>query len=202
MFDKLKEGLRETLTGSTPENDLRARLHADHAEVSRLIDELLASGAYEVSMREDLRDQIVVGLTAHAHAEEEVVYDFLKVQPQTRTRTEHAIREHAEIEHLVTELASYDCSDPALTDLVTELKRVVTHHVHDEENELLPNAERDLGAPVLARLIPAFNARKMVLMARSEAVQRRRGGLDIDADLAPDGGFRSIGGLEETNSQF
>ena len=31
MLDKLKEDLREAITGSTPENDLRARLHDRHA---------------------------------------------------------------------------------------------------------------------------------------------------------------------------
>jgi hypothetical protein len=170
-FDKLKEDAREVLTGSTVENDLRARLHADHNEVGTLMDELLGSGEYEVAMREDIRDQIVVGLTVHAKAEEEVVYDYLRQNMATRDKVRHAFTEHADIDRLVSQLKVLDCEDPGMTQLVEELKQTVLHHVHDEENELLPKAEQELGREKLALLIPKFNSRKVQLRAELESAR-------------------------------
>jgi hemerythrin superfamily protein len=167
-FDKIKEDAREMLTGSTPENDLRARLHADHNEVGKLIDELLASGDYEVAMRDDIRDQIVLGLTVHAQAEEEVVYDYLKQNMAVRDKVDHAFTEHAEIDRLLQQLKACDCADPGMTELVQELKQTVMHHVHDEENELLPKAEERIGKETLARLIPKFNSRKVQIQQELE----------------------------------
>ena len=182
MFDKLKEDLRETLTGSTPENDLRARLHADHGEVAKLIDELLATGDYEIAMREDLRNQIVVGLTAHARAEEEVVYTWLQQDATTESDTRHAWREHDEIDQALAAVKAADAGDPSLKEKVEALKSVVTHHVHDEENELLPKAETRFGQAQLAQLIAPFNSRKTELMQELDTTTIRPR-TDVDRTL-------------------
>jgi hemerythrin superfamily protein len=160
MFDEMKEGIREVLTNRTPENDLRARLHADHVEIARLIDELLATEEYEISMREDLRDRIVMDLTVHARAEEEVVYDFLAQHPATQAGTQQAFHEHDEMDRLLALLDRMDGSDVNLELIVDQLKEAVQRHVHEEETELLPTGEQEIGQERLAQLIPLFNARK------------------------------------------
>jgi hemerythrin superfamily protein len=198
MFDKLKEDVRETLTGSNTRNDLRARLHADHSEVSALIGELLATEEHEFAMRKDIRDQIVVGLSSHAKAEEEVVYSQLAQAPSTNGKTQHAYREHAEIDRLVHQLKVADVSDPNLNELVRELQQSVEHHVREEENDLLPRAETEIGQAALAALIPQFNARKAELVQQLEAESAVD--TDDDADLyRPPGRVNELG---ETDSRF
>src|SRR6476619_3377129 len=98
MFDKFKEDAREMLTGSNPDNDLRARLHADHNEVSRLIDELKSTEDHEFDMRADILNQLVIALSAHARAEESVVYRLFQDDPRLRDKTIHAFREHSQID--------------------------------------------------------------------------------------------------------
>ena len=198
MFDKLKEDVRETLTGSTPHNDLRARLHADHNEVSVLIGEFLGTADHELAMREDIRNQIVVGLDAHAKAEQEVVYSVLSHQPTTTGKTQLAVREHAAIDALVNQLKAADVGDSATNDLVKELQQTVGHHVYEEENDLLPEAEADIGKTALAALIPQFNARKDELTRQLEA--EAAADLDEDADL-----YRTperLNELGESDSRF
>jgi len=159
MFDKIKEDVRELLTGSNVENDMRARLHADHDEVARITSELLA--AADPASQERLRDQLVNVLTIHLRAEEDVVYNALSQRPATAGLTLHSYREHDDIERLVGELRLVDPGDPALRDCVERLRDSVTAHVRDEENEFLPQAERELGKEHLASLIPMFNARRV-----------------------------------------
>lgn len=191
MFDKIKEDIRESLTGSTPENDLRARLHADHTEVARLMDELLATEDYEIALREDIRDQIVVGLTSHSKAEEEIVYPRLQQYPATKPLTQEAITEHHAIDRVLQTLKEMDVGDPGLSQVVEDLKAKVQHHVREEENELLPKAEKEFGQAELARLIPEFNARKAELVvdleldaATAELGTRGTGRVDRDNPLA------------------
>lgn len=192
MFDKMKENLRETVTGSTPANDLRARLHADHVEVARLIDLLLSTDDVDVSMREDLKLQIIVQLTAHAKAEEEVVYTAFEQSHALRTQTDASFREHQDIDDLVRDLESLDGGDRALEVVLRSLKTTVEHHVHEEENNVLPRAEKELGQQVLVEMIPRFNQRKAELMDSL-----------VDELAATEPGYRrSPNTLSESDSRF
>jgi len=172
MLDKLREDVREAVTGATPENDLRARLHADHDEIARLLGQLGSTTDADIAERTDVRAQIHAALTAHARAEEEVVYRRVEARSEMRSDTDHAFGEHGKIDAALASLMGTDPADPEFADAVAELKRIVTHHVHDEENELLPKAEQLLGRETLAALIPAFNDRKRTLMAQATSDQR------------------------------
>lgn len=192
MFEKMKEELREALTGSAPDNDLRARLHADHAEVSRLIDELLATDDVDVSSRDDLKVQIIIQLTAHAKAEEEVVYTYLRQDEQLRAAVDDGVREHQEIDDALRDLETLDAGDQALEVVLRELKSSVDHHVQEEESEVLPRAERVFGQQALVALIPTFNQRRMEIMDNL-----------IDQMSATEPGYRRAPNrLSESDSRF
>jgi len=171
MYDKTKEGIRELLTGSNVENDMRARMHADHDEIARLIGVLLAA---DDSAQNEARDDLIEALTVHLRAEEDVIYNALSQRPATAALTVHSYREHDDIERLVDELRLVDAGDPAMRGCVERLLDSVTSHVHDEEGELLPVAERELGKEHLASLIPMFNARR-VEVAQELATQSALG---------------------------
>ena len=180
MFDKMREDLRQTLTGATVDDDLRARLHADHDEVARLIAELEGTTDADSEMRADLRDELQRGLVAHSKAEETVVYRRLESAGGLAQQTQHATREHAEIDAALHTVLSLDTADPAFADAVKTLKQVVTHHVHEEETNLLPKAEVMLGKDALTALIPGFNDRKRQLIGQLESEQRMRKAAQAD----------------------
>lgn len=170
-LDRLKEGVREVLTGGTTDDDLRARLHADHVAVSDLVDRMIATN--DDSMRGDLCAQVVLMLGAHARAEEEVVYRFLHQEALDRGELDAALRDHREIDRCVDEIRRLPVRDATFLDRARELRDAVAHHVHDEESQLLPQAEKDLGRTRLAALIPQFNQRKSdLLAAATRAVER------------------------------
>jgi hemerythrin superfamily protein len=174
MFDKIKENAREVLSGSNPENDLRACLHADHVDVGKMISRLLSSDdddMRDLSKRQNVLSQLVIALTAHARAEEEIVYDRLRTEPELGLPIREAFREHEDIETHLNELSSMALNDSRFLDVLRQLKVVVDSHVHDEENQVLPRAESLLGKEVLANLIPSFNTRKANLMRQLKGDQ-------------------------------
>jgi hypothetical protein len=182
-LDELKETARETFLGRNPRNDLRARLHADHAEVARLLDELVATDIEEAEVRAETRSDIATLLDAHAKAEEETVYEVLRREAGMRTPVRRAMNEHEQIDRCLLELGSCDPSDPMFLRLARELRDVVEHHVHEEETEFLPRAERICGREYLAGLISRFDQAKEALLGDfvphrdRRARARRRTGL-------------------------
>lgn len=151
-------------------HDLRTRLHADHREVARLIDELLVTEDFEIVMRERLRDQIAVDLLATARAEEEVVYDFLAQHTAIQDELRIAFRQHEEICRLVALMQRMHGGDSHLDLVVEQLKESIQAHLHDKETVLLPEAEKTLGAERLGELGTLFYARRTAL--RAELHQR------------------------------
>jgi len=203
MFDKIKEGVRELLTGSNAENDLRARLHADHQEVSRLIAELRSTEDHEVDMRSDIRDQLMVALMAHARIEEEVVYERLKTMPLLRDLVQEAYRQHDDLDLSLDELSRIDTGDPGFLEVVAKLEAEVTRHVQQEENTVLPHAEGVVGKTQLAHLIPVFNERKQDLLQQLQLerlAERRRTDAEAEAE-AEWSSMRDVG-MSESSSQF
>jgi hypothetical protein len=169
MFDKTKEDLREMFTGSNAENDLRARLHADHNEIARLLREAKNTEIYEVDVRIELCNQLWIGLRSHAKAEEEVVYSHLRTSPKLGSMVQHSLSEHDEIDRALGELRSLDPTDPGFLAAVTELERCVTGHVREEENDVLPKAEEVFGKVALSNLIGPLNERQQELIRQLRA---------------------------------
>lgn len=66
-------------------------------------------------------------------------------------RVEEAGREHAEIKRLIGEIEGHDSAAPEFEARVMELKRLVLHHVGEEEGPLFMDAAR-LGPEELDRL--------------------------------------------------
>jgi hemerythrin superfamily protein len=203
MFDNLKGGMRELLTGSNAENDLRTRLHADHHEVSVLLSELRLTEDHEAAMRADIRDQLMVALMAHARIEEEVVYEQLKTLPLLRELMQEAYRQHDDLDMSLDELAGTDPSDPGFLEVVARLEAEVTRHVQQEENTVLPRAEGVAGKAELAKLIPLFNDRKRDLVQQLQLermAERRRA--DAEAEAEAEWASPVDVGMSESNSQF
>ena len=196
-IDKMMEDARELVTGSTVENDLRARLHADHSDVAIRLDELIATDDAEIPVREEIRAEIVTLLTTHARAEEEVVYTFLQREAEVRGETQHAVREHRDIDEALARVRTASVADTNFIELCRELKRVVTHHVHEEETDLLPKAEKEFGQERLAKLIPQFNRRKAELLGNTDLIRD-----NSERQKARTGSRSTDRGLDDAVSQY
>jgi hypothetical protein len=121
-------------------NDPMRILKADHREVEKLLDKLAESD--EGSEREAMVDELVVKLSAHMAAEETIVY------PPVRAEVGEEDEEEAEIEHGLArdglEKLQSLVDKPGFGAAVEMLKGGISHHVHEEEHELLPELKDSL----------------------------------------------------------
>jgi hypothetical protein len=127
--------------------DARKLLETQHREVDALFEQL------EAALRGDKRAVLVElasNLVAHSAIEKEILYPALR-KDQDEGILE-AFEEHALVEHCLAKALATQPGDESFDAKVTVLKELVEHHVEEEENEILKQAERDLDDEVLADL--------------------------------------------------
>lgn len=139
-------------------NDPMRILKADHREVEKLLDKLAESD--EGSEREEMVTELVTKLSAHMEAEESIVY------PPVRQEVGDEDAEEAEVEHGLAreglEKVQQMIEMPGFGAAVDMLKGGISHHVEEEENELLPelkdSMDRDAWLAIGDQLVEAKKA--------------------------------------------
>lgn len=101
-------------------------------------------------------------LTMHGHIEEEIFYPALQKSGQRDAvkMVRESLEEHKIVKTLIAELASLAPRDPQFDAKFTVLQESVEHHADEEEDDLFPDAERDLGDHRLHSLGAEMSARK------------------------------------------
>jgi hemerythrin-like domain-containing protein len=121
-------------------NDPMRILKADHREVEKLLDKLADSE--EGAEREAMVDELVMKLRAHMDAEESIVYPPVKaevgVEDEEEAEIEHGLaREGLEKVQQMVEMPGFGAA-------VEMLKGGISHHVEEEETQLLPELKERL----------------------------------------------------------
>ncbi len=121
-------------------NDPMRILKADHREVEKLLDKLADSE--EGAEREQMVEELVTKFSAHMDAEESIVY------PQVRAEVGEEDEEEAEIEHRFAregiDKVQQMVEMPGFGAAVEMLKGGISHHVEEEETQLLPELRETL----------------------------------------------------------
>ena len=120
-------------------NPATALLKNDHDRVKTLFDEFEAAKSRAAKVK--LVRAAVTELKVHAALEEELFY------PAVRAKVGKAVMNEADEEHhvaklLVAELDVMDGSESHFDAKFTVLAELVRHHIREEENEMLPTAEK------------------------------------------------------------
>ncbi|MFC4060173.1 hemerythrin domain-containing protein [Planomonospora corallina] len=132
---------------------------ADHRDVESLFDRLRK----EPENRPALVAELAAKFVAHSRGEEELVYpEIVKAMPSERGEVHHGAEEHHEAERLLLRLLDADPGAAEFDTTLDEFVRAVTHHVEEEESEILPALAEAVPAQRLQELGRAFSARKAV----------------------------------------
>lgn len=146
--------------------DLFAVIKKDHRTVETLFKKIegAESGMECESLYEELRSE----LTAHADAEEAVIYPRLKEKEPTREIAFESLEEHAVVVHLLEKLDSSEIDEEKWMATLTVLKEVVNHHVEEEENEMFRKMRRAFKKHELEEMRVEFLHAKHEMLTDSE----------------------------------
>ena len=144
------------------------RLKQDHDAHRQLFDKM-ADAKDEPDRLEKLFEQFRVEVTAHAAAEEETLYATMLARPDLREDAQHSVSEHKEIDDYLEELEELSFNGEEWNRVFAQLKKRYLHHIEEEEEEMFPDAAKELTAEEEQKLAARFTQRKPAELQRAEA---------------------------------
>jgi len=140
-------------------------LKKDHGAVKRLFREYQQTGERAFKTRLRLFERMKKELDVHAKIEEEIFYPAVKAA-RTGPAVElvdEALEEHARVKELLAEISALRPEDEQFDAKVSEVIEDVKHHAQEEEDEMFPEAEKNLSSEELERLGGELEERKSAL---------------------------------------
>lgn len=121
------------------DDDIYQYLKLDHKKVAKLFD------LYESSTSEknkfDIIEMLNKELTLHAVSEEEIFYKALAHNHKSKKEALHGEKEHQQIKGILSEIIKISTINNLLDAKIQELKKIVEHHVSEEEGEMFKEAK-------------------------------------------------------------
>ena len=90
-------------------------------------------------------------------------------RPDLREDAQHSVSEHKEIDDYFEELADLKFNGDAWRKTFDKLKHRYMHHIDEEEEEMFPDAAKDLTAEEEVELGKLFAKRKPAELERAQA---------------------------------
>jgi hypothetical protein len=150
-----------------------ARLEADHNEIRELLKTLCATTTRAGKRRAQLFDRLKRLVTAHARAEEAVLYDVLKIKRPTRAETLEGYVEHHMADILLLEMSRTPPTDDQWTAKLSVLRENLEHHLGEEERGLFRDGRKALSESQAETLGTAFVTAKARRLATSKSPVKR-----------------------------
>ncbi|PDH69603.1 MAG: hemerythrin [Sphingomonadaceae bacterium MED-G03] len=144
------------------------RLKQDHDSHRQLFAKM-ADAQGEPDRLEKLFEQFKVEVKAHAAAEEETLYATMLARPDLREDAQHSVSEHKEIEDYLEEIEEQSFNGPEWRETFAQMKKRYLHHIEEEEEEMFPDAAKDLSAQEEEQLGARFAERKPAELERAQA---------------------------------
>ena len=140
-------------------------LKEDHEKVKTLFQQYEAAGDRAYKTKQRIAEEVFTELEVHTTLEEEIFYPAVKrkADQDGQALVAEALEEHHVVAVLMEELKSLDPKDERYDAKFKVLMENVAHHIEEEEEEMLPDAEEILREQ-LERLGEQMQGRKEELM--------------------------------------
>jgi hemerythrin superfamily protein len=125
-------------------------LSKDHRTVEKLFADFGSKKAGRATA--GIVRKIVQELTIHAEVEERFLYPEAKRRKSTASLVKEAVAEHAKVKKILAAIVRAGADRESVASKVAELEQNVSHHVEEEESELFPKLETELGEARLAEI--------------------------------------------------
>ena len=139
-------------------------LAQDHQKVLALFERIEATDASATLRRATLLLQLKRMLTAHALAEEDIVYPMLRDDAHRDEQAKKLYRDHAEVKIKLFELEHKAKDDPTWLDDLRALHRMIAEHAREEEQIEFPALRAALDEAQCTNLLGEVSREKSMLL--------------------------------------
>ncbi len=153
-------GTMRAMTGTDPFDALAQ----DHQKVLALFDRIEATDNSAIARRNSMLVQLKRMLTAHALAEEDIVYPMLVDDAHRREQANKLYRDHAEVKVKLFELEHKPKDDPSWIEDLRSLHQMIATHAREEEQIEFPKLRAALDEARCATLLGEVSREKSMLL--------------------------------------
>ena len=153
-------GSMRAMTGADPFEALAQ----DHQKALALMEAIEATPDNAIARRASMLLQLKRMLTAHALAEEDIVYPMLIDDAHRREQANKLYREHADLKVRLFELEHKAKNDPSWMEDLKALHRIVQQHAQEEEQMEFPKLRAALDEARRSNLMGEVQREKSMLM--------------------------------------
>ena len=139
-------------------------LAQDHQRVLALFDRIEETDNSMVSRRNTMLTQLKRMISAHALAEEDIVYPMLCDDAHRREQALKLYRDHAEVKVKLFELEVKPKDDPSWIQDLRSLRQMLAAHAHEEEHLEFPKLRAALDETRRANLLGKVSREKSLLL--------------------------------------
>jgi hemerythrin superfamily protein len=141
-------------------------LKNDHHQVKELLEAILSTE--DAKKRGDVFKQLRTELTAHARAEEKILYRQMEKSEEGKDDALEGAVEHEVVDRLMEDLSrSRSVGSDRWTARCTVLQELLEHHIDEEESEFFEIASKIFNCETLAKMGVAFTAEKAKLTSNA-----------------------------------
>jgi iron-sulfur cluster repair protein YtfE (RIC family) len=148
--------------------DLWQFIKNDHLNVDQIFEQILKEGEGAVS-RDKLFAQLKRELEAHTKIEEDVFYPALEQHQDLREMAGHARREHGEVKQMLQDLSLGKATGAEWMSQFQKLQENVQHHVREEEDKIIPAAQKAIDGQKADELLHAMERDKIAVLKAAAA---------------------------------
>lgn len=154
------------ITQNSDQEDLKIRdiIRMDHTKTKTLFGEIEHSSDPEKI--QEYFGQLYKDLTAHAEAEEQVVYPAVR---EFYGETQELYDEQAQMKQMLQEIKSMSPSSSEFKDKVQQLKSAVLEHVREEENDMFPKIRDNFSNEQEEQMATQFKSAKSQIQDKMAA---------------------------------
>jgi hemerythrin superfamily protein len=122
-------------------------IKSDHRKVEQLYQRYQGAGG-QTQPKQAIIEEVCHELTIHAQLEEEIFYPAVerKLGSDGADLVKEARKEHSDMKRAIGQLQASRFAGPECEQVFQTLMTGVQHHVKEEESEMLPRAQQQLGA--------------------------------------------------------
>jgi hemerythrin-like domain-containing protein len=145
-------------------------LKEDHRKVKGLFEQFKAA---DRSSRQSIADEALQDLEIHTKIEDSIVYPAIRDAIEEEETVDEAREEHHVVGLLIKELRKMKATADGYHAKFTVLSELVEHHIEEEENEMLPEAEENLDLEDLGKQAMEMKTRLSSSRKRSSSGRRK-----------------------------
>jgi hemerythrin superfamily protein len=125
--------------------DISGLVLAEHDRFRRQFSEVMQLRSSDHERAAESWRELADELEVHASAEEEILYpQLLAVGDEDRSETDDAVRDHNDIRDATREAGSHEPGSDDWWDAVGKCQDVTSHHLDEEERDVLPELRERL----------------------------------------------------------